>query len=698
MKNKAICLLCLSISLSILTGCKIKKNTSSNSEESTSIASSDISSSSSSSSSIESSSSISSIISSTQESSSTSVLEPVDISSYYDGYYNALSSWENGEDLKNQLKNIISQDVTYTPYSSTWSVLQKADQSQNNFDKVETVYSSLEQLKDDTYSSSNTSGWQKEHAFCQSLMGHYVNTTTTQVRLDETYKVNKVEIVNEGFVVTYANGMVSDDVYSLTFTYCSKNAVIYLADGMIYISESTDNKTPLSGSTPLFSMSIDNFTSLSARDNNLVLKNGEDEEILENPTYVTYRFKGEGGSGGTSSDWHNLFASNNSGNGSRGNKNLGVVTEPTYSSSDYIYDTKVFEPSDEDKGQLARGILYMDTMYEDLLIEEEYVELSKVLASDIGRHGNASSIINWASSFDVDEHEYQHNVAIYEIQHNRNPYIDFPALVDYVYGYKKDQPGNINDIVETSSQNTLNTNVSSYKNIAVEGVKYTYEVGDKYSYTDIEHIYTTYTDFSYQEISDRSQITFNIEDEFVFSQVGTFDISLSDGISHVDYQVEVIDKDPTQDCEVSYKAVVDGEFVDKTIFKGLTSSTPLSNVDLGGIKYNVSIAAGGVGTSNSSKGLAFGSNTTPVGTLTLETMEEIPQTIDKIYINTSMTNNKSATLSIYIGDNLVGNIVTSSTPTLYLFENTLGYTGKLKIEFTSANGTIYLMQIALKYK
>ena len=709
--KKILLVLAVSLSFNALVSCKKNNKTSSSLSSSISSiqhTSSSIISSSESSSNIvvssdtnissNTSSSTSSTISTSSSSSTSSILEPVDINSYYEGYYSSLSSWENGNDLKEQLKNIISKNIVYTPYSSTWSVLQKADQSQTNFDKVETVYSSLEQLKSDTYSSSNTKGWQKEHAFCQSLMGHYVNTTTTQLKLDETYKIDNVKIVNNGFVVTYTNGMVSDDVYSLAFTYLDKNAVIIISNDKVSIYESSDTKTPLSNVEPLFTMDVAAFSSIYARENNLVLVNKEEEQLLLNPTHVTYKFKGEGGSGGTSSDWHNLFASNNSGNGSRGNKNLGVVASPTSTSRDYKYDTKVFEPSDEDKGQLARGILYMDTMYEDLLLEEEYVELSKVLASDIGRHGNSSSIIDWALSFDVDEHEYQHNDVVYGIQYNRNPYIDFPALVDFVYGSKKDEPGSIEDIIATSTQDKLNTDEAIYKNIALEGVQYTYEIGDKFSIDDIDHIYTTYTDFSYIEVEDRSKITSNVEENYEFNQVGTYDITLSDGTTNVTYQIDVVDKDPTLDCDVSFSSYVDGKNVGKTKFNGLTSTNPLTNVDLGGIYYNASINVGKMGTSSSSKGVAFGSTTAPVETLTLETMETVERTIDKIYINASMSSSKTALLSIYIGDKLVGNATLDSSPHLYEFENISSYEGKLKIEFTSVNGTLYLMQIAFKYK
>ena len=154
--KKILLVLAVSLSFNALVSCKKNNKTSSSLSSSISSiqhTSSSIISSSESSSNIvvssdtnissNTSSSTSSTISTSSSSSTSSILEPVDINSYYEGYYSSLSSWENGNDLKEQLKNIISKNIVYTPYSSTWSVLQKADQSQTNFDKVETVYSSL---------------------------------------------------------------------------------------------------------------------------------------------------------------------------------------------------------------------------------------------------------------------------------------------------------------------------------------------------------------------------------------------------------------------------------------------------------------------------------------------------------------------------------------------------------------------------
>ena len=71
---------------------------------------------------------------------------------------------------------------------------------------------------------------------------------------------------------------------------------------------------------------------------------------------------------GRATDFHNLFAAGNSGNASRGNKNFGIANKNAEDGSyqdkgAYSFDSKNFEPSNEDKGLLSRAIMYMSVMY-----------------------------------------------------------------------------------------------------------------------------------------------------------------------------------------------------------------------------------------------------------------------------------------------------------------------------------------------
>ena len=47
-------------------------------------------------------------------------------------------------------------------------------------------------------------------------------------------------------------------------------------------------------------------------------------------------------------------------------------------------------------------------------------------------------LMKWAKDDAVSEKEVNRNNAVYDIQSNRNPFIDYPGLEDYIWGDKKD--------------------------------------------------------------------------------------------------------------------------------------------------------------------------------------------------------------------------------------------------------------------
>ena len=83
---------------------------------------------------------------------------------YYDGYYVPISSWENGEDLKNQLHALISSNFTGLVYDGNWETNQMTEQSLTNFNYVNVIYSQKDDKKINTYgSAAGAAGWQREH-------------------------------------------------------------------------------------------------------------------------------------------------------------------------------------------------------------------------------------------------------------------------------------------------------------------------------------------------------------------------------------------------------------------------------------------------------------------------------------------------------------------------------------------------------
>ena len=135
-------------------------------------------------------------------------------------------------------------------------------------------------------------------------------------------------------------------------------------------------------------------------------------------------------------------------NGMRGDYPYGETDAPTYQSnggfsklgpgaSSIGYTGKVFEPNDQYKGDFARIYFYMATCYEDKIASWSSPMLS----------GNKNTVFNswaitmllrWAKEDPVSEKEVNRNKGVFGIQGNRNPFVDYPGLEQYIWGDSKD--------------------------------------------------------------------------------------------------------------------------------------------------------------------------------------------------------------------------------------------------------------------
>ncbi|MEC8458867.1 MAG: endonuclease, partial [Bacteroidota bacterium] len=106
----------------------------------------------------------------------------------------------------------------------------------------------------------------------------------------------------------------------------------------------------------------------------------------------------------------------------------GVPTGCKYSSS-----MGVFEPRNDIKGDLARIILYMDLRYEGIGNEPD-LTVQENLNTGGFTFAVLSTLLQWHQDDPVDAFETNRNNIIYNYQGNRNPFIDYPELVDYLYG------------------------------------------------------------------------------------------------------------------------------------------------------------------------------------------------------------------------------------------------------------------------
>lgn len=139
-----------------------------------------------------------------------------------------------------------------------------------------------------------------------------------------------------------------------------------------------------------------------------------------------------GTSNGPGTDIHHLRATDVQVNSSRGNLDFDNGGSPINNCSGCLRDSDSFEPPNRVKGDVARILFYMAVRYEqgdkvDLELNE------KVNNGSDPYHGKLSVLLKWHEQDPVDELERNRNEKIYEIQGNRNPFIDHPEWVKEIW-------------------------------------------------------------------------------------------------------------------------------------------------------------------------------------------------------------------------------------------------------------------------
>lgn len=102
------------------------------------------------------------------------------------------------------------------------------------------------------------------------------------------------------------------------------------------------------------------------------------------------------------------------------------------------YTGTVFEPNDEIKGDIARNYFYMVTCYENHISSWASNNTASVVFDGKTYPGLQSwtlkMMLRWSKEDPVDSVERARNEAVSSFQKNRNPYIDYPGLEQYVWG------------------------------------------------------------------------------------------------------------------------------------------------------------------------------------------------------------------------------------------------------------------------
>lgn len=91
-----------------------------------------------------------------------------------------------------------------------------------------------------------------------------------------------------------------------------------------------------------------------------------------------------------------------------------------------------FEPADEYKGDFARAVFYMATVYDEL--PWKYTYMFQTEDWPTLKPWAYEMLLDWSRKDPVSEKEIKRNDAVEACQGNRNPFIDFPNLAEYVWG------------------------------------------------------------------------------------------------------------------------------------------------------------------------------------------------------------------------------------------------------------------------
>ena len=168
-------------------------------------------------------------------------------------------------------------------------------------------------------------------------------------------------------------------------------------------------------------------------------------------------------------DLYNLYPSDAKANSSKSNYVMGVVVNVKEQAGEG-YDkvgtgyadgrlVNMWEPGDRFKGEFSRSYMYMATTYQHLTFGSEGAHQLKTGDYPTLRKWSSDLFRKWSKKDRVDEQEIKRNEAVYKIQHNRNLFIDYPNLAEYVWGDSMDVEFNPYTAITTASDDDRYTGV-----------------------------------------------------------------------------------------------------------------------------------------------------------------------------------------------------------------------------------------------
>lgn len=367
---------------------------------------------------------------------------------FYDNYYGDLT-WENGEDLKQKLHDLIDDNATLI-YDGNWDSNRAADQDLYNHSEVDALYTSSNYLK----TEQNTK-WNREHSIPATKMTalntgatNYVGRATDFHNLFAADKDDNSSHGNRDFGFT--------DPTSLEYVQredCSRQ-------GDIFEPEQDEDKGKLARAVMYMAVRYDEITPLSFKEKNsanvnvdFTVNQAPIELVDDNVGYNRLKFTDFDAPSG---DGAIMYAN-------------------------YLIDEVRAEPDNSEATEdELKALAYTKYL-------EDYSPYSA---------GNLKDLLMW-NTYPVTYGEYQHNESVYtkvvsakeggstiqKAQGNRNPFVDYPELAEYVFGSLQNQPGSLKNLIP--SYLTLEMNKDELHHYAFTGETPTFDVGDELDVTKL---------------------------------------------------------------------------------------------------------------------------------------------------------------------------------------------------------------------
>ena len=158
-------------------------------------------------------------------------------------------------------------------------------------------------------------------------------------------------------------------------------------------------------------------------------------------------------------DLYHLVPGDFSANRSKSNHAPGIPADSTFNNGSFVTGSgaayglqRVFCPENKYKGDFARAYFYIATCYGDSLTWMSSGEPGVAMTNEGWQEFKPwlrDLLLEWHRMDPVSEKEKARAIEVNKIQGNRNPFIDYPELAEYIWGNKQGTPVDFSTLVQS---------------------------------------------------------------------------------------------------------------------------------------------------------------------------------------------------------------------------------------------------------